>query len=101
MAVGKNILMPVTNTDATGSTPIAYRKDDRDRSIDFISVDGTPGSWKIQGSDDNATWVDILAGITAIGAHAIVQNYKYYRVFCTTHGTTAPVIRYYGREGDE
>lgn len=53
-----------------------------------ISPDATAaGTIKIQGSDDNSSWNDLLTASALAGKRGMVQAYKYMRANMTAAGT--------------
>lgn len=53
-----------------------------------VSSDATAAATiKIQGSDDNSTWVDLLTSTALAGKRGMVQMYRYMRANQTVAGT--------------
>lgn len=85
-AVSNAAVAAQTSVDLGNKTPfLPGRK--VEAFIDVSSDASAAATIKIQGSDDNSTWVDLLTSTALAGKRAMVTAYRYMRANETVAGT--------------
>lgn len=92
-AVSNAAVAAQTAADLGNKTPFLPGR--KYKAVVSLSPDATAaGTIKIQGSDDNASWTDLMTCSALAGKQALVTGYRYMRSNMTAAGTAGTYNAY-------